>query len=261
MLLINCRDLHINLSGEPILKGITFSVSEGDYLCITGPNGSGKSTLLRCLNGIITAVKGELTLMAKDLRQYRQKHIAALVSYVPQNSGRALPFTVDEFVKMGRYAHQSAFSDWTQLDQQAVQSALAITNCAAFQYRAMETLSGGECQRVMIAAALAQESPILLLDEPTSFLDPHHQVEVHQLIQSLNRDHGKTILEVTHDINHASQHAKQILALRDGKTLWQGEARDFLQASRLKQLYNQDFIFLPHPQTQRTIALIDEDAC
>lgn len=258
-MLIDCQDLHIRLSGAPILNGISFSVSEGDYLCITGPNGSGKSTLLRCLNGITTATSGEVTLMARALRHYRQKQIAAWVSYVPQNSGRAMPFLVDEFVKMGRYAHQSAFSDWTQQDQQAVESALAITNCSAFQFRPMQTLSGGECQRVMIAAALAQEAPILLLDEPTSFLDPHHQVEVHQLIQRLNREHGKTIVEVTHDINHASQHAKHILALREGKTLWQGAAGDFLQSTRLKQLYDQDFIFLSHPQTQRLIALIDED--
>lgn len=257
-MLIECQSVQLSFADHILLQDISFAVSAGDYVCITGPNGSGKSSLLRCLNGIFKPNAGRLLLQDRHIDSYRQKQIAVIVSYVPQNSGQSLPFRVDEFVRMGRYAHQSAFAEWTMDDQHAVANALHITDTQQFEARQLNTLSGGECQRVMIAAALAQDTPIMLLDEPTSFLDPHHQVEVHQLIQQLNREHGKTIIEVTHDINHASQHAKRVLALKQGKILWQGEAQAFMQPDLLQQLYQQNFIFLPHPQTQRMIALIDE---
>lgn len=159
---------------------------------------------------------------------------------------------------MARYPFHSALSDWQPTDQQALDSAFEITNTGQFSHRQMNTLSGGECQRVMIAAALCQQSPVLLLDEPTSFLDPHHQVEVHRLIQTLNQQHHISIIEVSHDLNHASHHSKQILALKEGQALWQGKADNFLDAERLKTLYDQDFVFINHPQTGAKIALPDE---
>lgn len=256
--LINTHNLSLIIGNKTLIENVTFNISQGDYLCILGPNGAGKSSLLKSLIGILPVSKGELFIHNKSVSDYSQKQLAQLISYVPQASGRQLPFNVVEFVKMARYPFHSALSDWQPTDQQALDSALDITNTRQFSTRQMSTLSGGECQRVMIAAALCQQSPILLLDEPTSFLDPHHQVEVHRLIKTLNQQHQITIIEVSHDLNHASQHSKQILALKHGQTLWQGAASGFLEAKRLHALYEQDFIFIDHPQTGAKIALPDE---
>lgn len=255
--MIEVHELNAYLHETRLLEGVDFSVDQGGYLVVVGPNGAGKSTLLKTLIGIIDDYQGQILYQEQPLTSYSQKALAKLVSYVPQNSGRALPFSVEEFVKMSRYAHHTALSEWLPEDQQAVDDALRITNTTAFRQRQMATLSGGECQRVMIAAALCQQTPIMLLDEPTSYLDPHHQVEVHQLIARLNQQLGITIIEVSHDINHAGQPGRKVLALAEGKSLWLGEGGEFLDEERLKQLYHQDFVFVPHPISGRRIALAD----
>ena len=257
-LLIQSHDLSLSIGNKTLIENISFDVNKGDYLCILGPNGAGKSSLLKLLMGILPISKGELLINDKLVSDYSQKQLAQLISYVPQSSGRQLPFSVAEFIKMGRYPFHSALSDWQPADQLALENAFDITDTAQFSSRQMHTLSGGECQRVMIAAALCQQSPILLLDEPTSFLDPHHQVEVHRLIRSLNQQHHITIIEVSHDLNHASHHSKQILALKDGQALWHGKASEFLDGQRLIALYDQQFVFIDHPQTGAKIALPDE---
>ncbi|HET8807648.1 MAG TPA: ABC transporter ATP-binding protein, partial [Methylophaga sp.] len=202
-MLLNIENLQVDVDKRCLLSNINFSVQAGEHLCITGPNGAGKSTLLRTLNAMMPLSQGKIYLQKQPLQRYSKKHIARQISYVPQNSGRALPFVVEDFLHMARYPHLHWLGSWQQRDQTALESALDITGSQLFRHRQMSTLSGGECQKVMIAAALAQDTPIILLDEPTSFLDPHHQAEVQQLIKNLHRQHGKTIIEVTHDINHA----------------------------------------------------------
>jgi iron complex transport system ATP-binding protein len=254
-MLIEVSHLHVEVDKRPLLRDISFSVIAGEHLCITGPNGAGKSTLLRCLNAMTPSSRGQIRLLQKDLLRYPQKAIARQISYVPQNSGRALPFVVEDFLRMARYPHLHWLGSWQTSDQQALENALDITACQHFRHRQMSTLSGGECQKVMIAAALAQDTPLILLDEPTSFLDPFHQAEVHKLIKTLHHQHGKTIIEVSHDINHAGQHADRVLALKDGQLLWLGSADDFMDANRLQALYDQEFVFVQHPQTGRNMAL------
>jgi ABC-type cobalamin/Fe3+-siderophores transport system ATPase subunit len=256
--LIDSQNLSLIIGNKTLINNISFAIDTGDYLCVLGPNGAGKSSLLKALMGILPVAAGKLLINNQSINTFSQKQLAQIISYVPQASGRQLPFTVFEFVKMGRYPFHSALSDWQPADQEAMDKAFEITNTGQFSDRLMQTLSGGECQRVMIAAALCQQSPVLLLDEPTSFLDPHHQVEVHRLIRSLNQQHNITIIEVSHDINHASQHSKQVLALKDGQTLWQGNTGEFLDKKRLYALYDQDFVFLEHPQTGAIVALPDE---
>lgn len=253
--MLNVQQLSVDVANKTLISNISFELEQGDYLCVLGPNGAGKSTLLKALVGIINTASGTITLNQKSVSQLSQKQRAQHISYVPQAHGRQLSFNVTDFIKMGRFPYRSAFSDWTSADQQAMDRAIDITKISSFLSRQMQTLSGGESQRVMIAAALCQQTPLLLLDEPTSFLDPHHQVEVHQLILKLNQQHNISIIEVSHDLNHAAQHSKHILALKDGKTLWYGQSAELLQSSHLQDLYNQQFVFTPHPQTGAMVAL------
>ncbi|PHS68531.1 MAG: ABC transporter ATP-binding protein [Methylophaga sp.] len=256
--LIQCIDLNVSIADALLLTRLNLNVEQGDYLCILGPNGAGKSTLLKCLMGLLSATNGKILFDDKSIKKIPQKALAQLVSYVPQANGRRLSFIVEDFVKMGRYPYHSVLSEWRPEDQNACDVAIEITEISPFLNRQMDTLSGGECQRVMIAAALSQQTPILLLDEPTSFLDPRHQVDVHRLINKLNKQHGITIIEVSHDLNHASQHGSHILALKQGQTIWQGKAGDFIEQQRLYTLYDQNFVFAIHPQTGAKIALADE---
>lgn len=257
-MLIKAHDISVKIADKILIEAISCEVAQGDYLCIVGPNGSGKSTFLKTLIAILPIHSGKLMIDGQPISHYRHKKLARLISYVPQSGGNHLIFTVDDYVRMARYSHHHVFSEWQAHDHEVVENALTITECQPFRYRKMSTLSGGECQRVMIAAALAQDTPVLILDEPTAFLDPHHQVTVHQLIRKLNQQHNKTIIEVTHDINHAAQHSKHVLALLDGKCLWHGPAEQFLNTERLQQLYQQAFVFAKHPHHDRLIAVADE---
>lgn len=255
--MIEVRALHVTLQEKTLLSDISFRLNAGDYLVVVGPNGAGKSSLLKAMMGIIDKDSGEILFHGQALSDYSQRELARLVSYVPQSSGRELPFAVEDFLKMSRYAHHSALSEWQPDDQAAVEDALRITNTAQFRQRQMTTLSGGESQRVMIAAALAQQTQVMLLDEPTSYLDPHHQVEVHRVIARLNEQLGITVIEVSHDINHAGQKGRQVLALADAQAVWQGPGDIFLEQERLQRLYQQEFVFVTHPRSGRTIALAD----
>lgn len=257
MPMIEVTQLGVSLHDKTLLAEIDFELERGDYLVVVGPNGAGKSSLLKALIGIIEPSSGHIRYRDRALTDYSQRDLARLVSYVPQSSGRQLPFSVEDFIKMSRYAHHSALSEWQPEDQEAVEDALRITNTADFRQRQMGTLSGGESQRVMIAAALSQQTPIMLLDEPTSYLDPHHQVEVHQLIARLNQQLGITVIEVSHDINHAGQQGRRVLALIEGRSLWLGRGEEFLDKALLQALYQQEFVFVQHPRSGRSIALAD----
>lgn len=256
--LLNVNNVSLKIDTKTLLSNISFQIQQGDYLCILGPNGAGKSSLLKILMGIITSTSGQISLNQQPLALFSQKQLARQLSYVPQTHNRLLHFTVEEFIKMGRYAHHSALSDWQADDKVAVERAIAITYTEHFLHRQLNTLSGGEVQRVMIAAALCQQTPLLLLDEPTSFLDPYHQVEMHHLICQLNQHHGISIIEVSHDLNHAAQHSQHVLTLKHGQRLWHGISSDLLQTDRLHALYDQQFVFTTHPQTGAVVALPSE---
>ena len=256
--MLQTHHLNVHIAQKKCLDDINLQFTTHDYLCIIGPNGAGKSTLLKSLMGIGAASKGSITISGKPLEKISQKELARNISYVAQSHNQHLDFTVADFIKMARYPHHNIFSTWTTDDQVAFDSALFMTDTEAFTDRQIPSLSGGECQRVMIGAALCQQTPFLLLDEPTSFLDPRHQVEVHQLIQNLNQKHKISIIEVTHDINHAIQHSLHILALKEGKVFWKGRSTDFLASSTLSKIYNQEFVILKHPETGQNIALTSE---
>ena len=171
------------------------------------------------------------------------------MSYVPQSDGRILPFTVHEFVMMGRYPHLSPFSSPSREDEEAVRETLVLTGTETFAERHIATLSGGERQKVLIAAALAQGARVLLLDEPTTFLDYKHCEQVSTLLKQLNTESGVTVVSVTHDLNLAALSADRVLALREGGVVYLGGVDGIMNNDVLHEVYDKSFLFVNHPQT------------
>ncbi len=246
---IEVKNFSYSIGRKPILRDLSLSVKEGEYLSIIGPNGAGKSTFLKCLTRIYTGVRGTILIKQKPLESYGQKALARVVSYVPQAGDYVPPFTVGEFVLMGRYPRLSPFSLTTMEDKRAVEKALEMTGTEEFESRQLSTLSGGERQKVFIAAALAQSTEILLLDEPTTFLDPKHQYEINSIIKRINTESGVTVLSVTHDINSAVLYSKRVLALKHGRVAFHGAPGELMNNLTLSAIYDKTFTFAAHPET------------
>lgn len=245
--IIQIENIRFTLAGTKILRNVSFAVNAGDYCSIIGPNGAGKTTLIKCIAGIHQKWKGSVKLKGRATETYRSRERAALLSYVPQAEGRSFPLSVQEFVSMGRYPYQSAFSSLTTADQQAIDSAIKQAGLTELRERTIDTLSGGERQMTFIAAALAQETPILLLDEPSTFLDYRHQANVAALLHHACREQGKTVIAVHHDINTALSASSQILALKNGETAFWGSPKQLIEAPVLETIYDTPFQRLPFP--------------
>ncbi len=251
---LQVRNLSFSIGASEILRDISFDVAEGEYCSIIGPNGAGKSSLLKCIMRIYRGFSGHVEIQGKPLEKYSQKELAARVSYVPQAGGRQpFPFTVLEFVLMGRYPHLSAFSVIRSEDETAAREYMQITGVEEFADRSLSTLSGGERQKVYITAALAQGGDILLLDEPTSFLDYRHQADVLRLLQKINRESGATIISVTHDINCALLSSNRVIALKKGSVVFNDAPAALLEGQRLSEIYDAEFQFLRHGESGSTV--------
>lgn len=254
---IEIEDLNFAISGKQILQGISFSVTPGQKLFIVGPNGAGKTTLLRCLSRIITGWRGRIKVKDISLKTYSQKELAKILTYVPQSLGDDIQFTVRQFVLMGRYPHLSPFSVVGPDDEKIVRQAMETTKTDCFAERPMATLSGGEKQQVSIAAAVAQQAEIFLLDEPATHLDYRHQRDIHSLLAQINRMYQTTIICVTHDLNSALLSADTIIALKDGKIIFNGTAEKIMNSQILEQIYSKEFEFTNHPVTGQKIIVPD----
>jgi iron complex transport system ATP-binding protein len=251
--IIDISHFSFEMGGREILKDISFAVHGGEYMSIVGPNGAGKTTLLKCISRIHRPGRGGIFVAGRRLADYSQKDLARRVSYVPQADGRHAPFTVYEFVLMGRYPYLNPFSPPSAEDVMAVREAMEVTGTEAFAERFLNTLSGGERQKVYIAAALAQAADVLLLDEPTTFLDPKHESDIYGLLAEINRRRGVTIVSVTHDINSAVLTSRTVLALKDGAVAFYGPAEEFMKAEILQAVYEKPFQLMNHPRYGRTI--------
>ena len=252
---LEVEGLEYRIGALPILDDISFSLHRGESLSIVGPNGAGKTTLLKCMNRILKRSDGSVRVLGRPVDRFRQAELAKIISYVPQAGRQALPYTVFEFVLMGRYPYFSPFSSVSLEDEKATRDALCLTGIDHLQSRMLETLSGGEFQKVLIAAALAQSSEIMLLDEPTTFLDPRHQTEIIQILRRTNREQGITMLTVTHDLNSAVLISEQILAIKDGRSVFQGPSAEIMNEKILRELYEQKFDFVAHPNMHRVLAV------
>lgn len=238
---IQINELRISLSGKEILRGVSLSIAQGEYVSIIGPNGAGKTTLMRCLLGTYS-YQGSARISGLECYAANNRELAKTVSYVPQTHDMEFPLTVRDFVMMGRYPYLSPLAPAQKTDTDAVEKAMKMTGTAPFRERFLRTLSGGERQKVYIAAALAQETPVMLLDEPATFLDWKHQAEVMQLLKKINTECGATIVAVNHDLNSAARWSDRIIAIKDGRILLDGSPDEIIQPGPLNELFETEFI-------------------
>jgi iron complex transport system ATP-binding protein len=239
------------------LDHLIFRVDAGEILGIVGPNGSGKSSLLKILSGLLPVGEGEVRLGGTSLQKRSQADIARLVAVVPQEYVQVFPFTVAETVLMGRFPHRTVrwwsmgIGDETANDLASAHQAMVDTDVASLADRLVSDLSGGERQRVMIARALAQEPKILLLDEPTAFLDINHQIDICSLVARLRAERQLTVVLVSHDLNVASQYCDRVLMLKEGQLCRIGSPEETIRPDVLRMVYGCDVVVDAHPQTGR----------
>jgi iron complex transport system ATP-binding protein len=244
--------------GRPwTLEGLSFQIETGEVLGIVGPNGSGKSSLLKLLAGLLRPTFGDVRLGGQSLSRLEPREVARSIAVVPQEYVQVFPFTVVETVLMGRFPHRRAtwwslgIEDETEQDLLCAQRAMQETDVVPLADRLVSDLSGGERQRVIIARALAQDPAVLLLDEPTAFLDINHQIEICVLIGRLNVERQLTVVLVSHDLNVASQVCDRILMLKDGRLCQVGLPADMIQPEVLRAVYGCDVVVDVHPQSGR----------
>jgi iron complex transport system ATP-binding protein len=232
-----------------VLRDVTLSVEKGSLFGILGPNGSGKTTLLNLVDGLRLPCEGAIRINGVTPGSMKRKALARIVAVVPQGASWVFPLTVEEIVLMGRSPHLGRFAFESERDLAVARSAMEKADVLSFASRPIQTLSGGERQRVLIARALAQEPQILLLDEPTSSLDIAHQIRTFDLIRSLSRSAGLTVVAVTHDMNLAALYCDRIALLEEGRLHSLGCPGEVITESHIKEVYRVNVVVDHHPLT------------
>jgi iron complex transport system ATP-binding protein len=234
--MIRLTGAHVELGGQPVLRGVDLEVADGEWVAVVGPNGAGKSTMLRLLAGLVRGA-GDLVLDGRAATGLRRRDRALLVALVVQSPTIPEGTTVADYVLLGRNPHIRPLGMEGAADLAAVHAALARLDLVPLAGRVVTTLSGGERQRVLLARALAQGAPIMLLDEPTSALDVGHQQQVLELVDELRRDHGLTVVTTMHDLTLAGQYADRLVLLDHGRVVVEGAATDVLTEEHLSRYY------------------------
>ncbi|WP_416148010.1 ABC transporter ATP-binding protein [Salipaludibacillus sp. HK11] len=252
---ISAHELSVAYDKNVIVKEMNVEIPEGKITSIIGPNGCGKSTLLKAISRIKKPHNGIAYLQGEDIHKMKTKDVAkklAILSQAPELPGG---LTVEQLVSYGRYPHQNGLQRFTKKDREAVNEALKNTNLIEFRDRPVDALSGGQRQRAWIAMALAQETELLFLDEPTTYLDMAHQMEVLELLERLNREEGRTIVMVIHDINHAARFSDHLIALKDGQLLFNGDPYHIICPPVLKEIFHIDAYIGRDPRTDKPVCI------
>jgi iron complex transport system ATP-binding protein len=257
--MLKAHHLSFFLNGRALLEDVNFSLERGDCLFVIGPNGAGKTTLLRSLLRLHETGRygGRVELAGRDAAALGRRELAKIASYTPQDGGQAPPFTVEEFLQLSRYPHTPPSGRLSGADREAVRRALRLTGLAERSSALLRHLSGGERRKAYLAAALAQEAEIMLLDEPAAFLDPRHEAELHLLLKRLNREQALTMVTVTHNLNHPLDAGGKVLALKGGRALFFGSGRELVRVELLREVFDHDFSVLHRPGSGRPLLTAD----
>ncbi|KIL78339.1 ABC transporter ATP-binding protein [Bacillus badius] len=251
-----CTDgLNVGYSERLIVKELSMEIPDKKITAIIGSNGCGKSTLLKAITRLIPHQSGTVLLDGENIAKENTKALARKMAILPQTPESASGLTVGELVSYGRFPYQKGFGRLTEKDDQVIDWALAATGTQDFKFLPVDALSGGQRQRVWIAMALAQETDIIFLDEPTTYLDMAHQLEVLELLQKLNREQARTIVMVLHDLNQAARFADYIVALKDGKIVTSGNCEEVMKHEVLKQVFHIDAEIGRDPRTNKPMCL------
>ncbi|HVF30676.1 MAG TPA: ABC transporter ATP-binding protein [Pyrinomonadaceae bacterium] len=250
--MLTARNISVQFGDRDIVRDVSISAGAGEIVALLGPNGAGKTTLLRTLNGAVTRSGGEVVIDEVPIEKMSRRDVARRIAVVAQENETQFPVSVMEFILAGRFARGSAFGWESDDDKGAANRALNNCDLAAFADRMMNELSGGERQRVVLARALAAETSVLLLDEPTANLDLSHQAMMFRLVRERCRDAGGAAVVITHDLNLAAEFADKAVVLKDGQVVAGGSPADVLTARNLKDAYDVDVLLDLSPASGRT---------
>lgn len=230
-----------------VVDELNLAIPVGRFTALIGPNGSGKSTILRALAGLMSVETGSVVLDGRAIASLATKDMARRVGVLLQGPVAPEGLTVEDLVRLGRYPHRSLFARWSVEDEEACEEALTLTTLMSLRHRRLDSLSGGQRQRAWIAMTLAQRSEILLLDEPTTFLDLAHQIEVMELITMLVRERGKTVVAVLHELNHAARHADHMVLLKAGRIAAAGPPGEVMTVESIESVFGVRSVIISDP--------------
>ncbi|MFD2210459.1 ABC transporter ATP-binding protein [Virgibacillus halophilus] len=249
------QNINVGYGEQLIVKDLNIEIPDKQITTIIGANGCGKSTLLKAITRIIRHESGSVLLDGEHISKLGTKQLAKKMAILPQTPESASGLTVGELVSYGRFPHQKGFGRLQAADHEVINWALEVTGTIGFKHREVDALSGGQRQRVWIAMALAQETDIIFLDEPTTYLDMAHQLEVLELLQHLNQEQGRTIVMVLHDLNQAARFADHMIALKNGEVVKTGDAHAILTKKVLQQVFDIDGEIGIDPRTGKPMCI------
>lgn len=260
---LNASQVDIGYRNTTIIKELDVQIRDGKVTSIIGPNGCGKSTLLKALSRLIEVKKGEVLLDNQNIQHQSTKEVAKKIAILPQTPTVTDSITVEELVSYGRFPHQKGFGRLSKKDKDEIEWSLNVTGITEFRHQSINDLSGGQRQRVWIAMALAQKTDIIFLDEPTTYLDISHQLEILELVQHLNKELGCTIVMVLHDINQAIRFSDYLLIMKEGHIIDNGPTDQVLSKEILESVFNIDAVLGKDPRTGKpllvTYNLLEKD--
>ncbi|MEV8340787.1 ABC transporter ATP-binding protein [Streptomyces niveus] len=246
---LRARELTLAYDDRTVVHDLELAVPDGRVSVIVGPNACGKSTTLRALGRLLKPRSGSVLLDGEELARIPTRKIAQSIGLLPQSPVAPEAITVADLVSRGRQPHQHWWQQWSEEDERAVTEAMARTDVTDLAERSVDELSGGQRQRVWIAMALAQETDLLLLDEPTTFLDIAHQVEVLDLVRRLNHEQGRTVVIVLHDLNQAARYADHLVAMKSGRIVAEGHPGEIVTAELVREVFGLESVVVPDPVT------------
>ncbi|MEU3946818.1 ABC transporter ATP-binding protein [Streptomyces sp. NPDC029526] len=246
---LSAEDVTLAYDQRVIAERLSVEIPDNSFTVIVGPNACGKSTLLRALSRMLRPQQGRVLLDGQAIQSLPAKKVARTLGLLPQSSIAPDGITVGDLVGRGRYPHQGLLRQWSAEDERVVRESMDRTGVGDLADRHVDELSGGQRQRVWIAMALAQQTPLLLLDEPTTYLDIHHQIDVLNLCAELHEEHGRTLVAVLHDLNHAARYATHLIALRDGKVVAEGAPGDIVTAELVEAVFGLRCQIIDDPET------------